>query len=281
MTRGGRCEPGSPGAITASARHSIAPESRAGRAQETGEHTTGETPMASQQRDEPTQRRANPLRAGGDTRRGGAGTRWPYVALTVAVAAAVAATAATIRARSAPALAGAVLNPPVAAYEFRLPDQDGRTVSLADLRGKIVALTFLYTHCPDVCPFIADEFHAVHAELGAVAGRTAFVAVSVDPAGDTLESVRKFLASHRVLGEMTYLRGTSAQLRPVWAHYYVGSDAEAVNPDAVSAAPHAGAAVDHTAIVYLIDQTGKIVLFLPGNLDPRDLAADIRALVGR
>jgi len=208
----------------------------------------------------------------------GAGPRWLSIALAVVVATAVAATAATIRAHVAPALAGALLNPPVMAYEFRLPDQDDRVVSLGDLRGKVVVLTFLYTHCPDVCPLIADAIHTVHGRLGSAASRVAFVAVSVDPAGDSREAVRRFLAVHHVQTDLTYLRGTFAQLRPVWAHYYVGSDAKAVNPEAVAAAMPTTSEVGHTAIVYVIDRTGKLVLFLPGNLDPDDLAADIRAL---
>jgi len=208
----------------------------------------------------------------------GARARWRSLALALVVAAAVAATAATIRAHEAPALAGALLNPPVNAYEFRLPDQDDRVVSLADLRGKVVVLTFLYTHCPDVCPLIADAMHTVHGRLGPAASRVAFVAVSVDPTGDSREAVRRFLAVHHVRNELTYLRGTFAQLRPVWAHYYVGSDAKAVNPEAVAAATPTTSEVGHTAIVYMIDRTGKLVLFLPGNLDPDDLTADIRAL---
>lgn len=210
-------------------------------------------------------------------------SRWLYVALAVVVAAAVAATAAAVRARFAPpALAGAVMNPPVTAYAFSLPDQDGRLVSLASLRGKVVVLTFLYTHCPDVCPLIADDFHTAFTELApGTAARTAFVAVSVDPSGDTPEAIRGFLAGHHVEGEMAYLRGSFAQLRPVWAHYYVGSDAKEVNPEAANAAAPTVAQVGHTAIVYLIDPAGKIKVFLPGNLDPKDLVADIQALAGR
>jgi protein SCO1 len=210
-------------------------------------------------------------------------SRWLYVALAVVVAAAVAATVAAVRARLAPpALAGAVMNPPVTAYEFSLHDQDGRLVSLAALRGKVVVLTFLYTHCPDVCPLIADAFHAAFTDLDpGTAARTAFVAVSVDPSGDTPEAVRGFLAGHHVQGEMTYLLGSFAQLRPVWAHYYVGSDAREVNPEASNAAAPTVAQVGHTAIIYLIDPVGKIKVFLPGNLDPKDLVADIRALAGR
>ena len=206
-------------------------------------------------------------------------SRWLYVALAVVVAAAVAATAATVRARLAPpALAGALLNPPIRAYDFRLTDENGRPVSLSDYRGKVVVLTFLYAHCPDVCPLIADALHRARKQLGPSAARAAFLAVSVDPNGDTLEAVQGFLAAHHVRGELTYLRGTFAELTPVWAHYYVGSDAKAVNPGASAGATPRPDEVGHSAIVYVIDPTGKLRLFLPGNLDPNDLVTDVRAL---
>ncbi len=177
-----------------------------------------------------------------------------------------------------PTLAGAVLQPPVLAYDFRLPDQDGRIVSLSGLRGKVVALTFLYANCPDVCPLIADMLHKAYQQLGDTTGHVAFVAVSVDPNGDTPAAVREFLAKHHVEGELTYLRGSFAQLRPVWAHYYVGSDAAEVTPEATAASKALPTQVGHTAIVYVIDPQGKITVFLPGNFDPRDLVTDLRIL---
>jgi protein SCO1/2 len=176
-------------------------------------------------------------------------------------------------------LTGAVLATPLPAFDFHLRDQDGRSVSLDDLRGRPVALTFLYTHCPDVCPFIAEVMHRAYERLGDDAGRVAFVAVSVDPAGDTRASIERFLAAHRAVGQIEYLTGPVADLRRVWAHYYVGSDAREVNPAAVSAAPAAVQSIDHTAIVYLVDARGRIRAFLPGNLDAADLVHDLRVLL--
>lgn len=176
-------------------------------------------------------------------------------------------------------LQGAVLTPPVTAYDFRLPDPDGRLVSLGSLRGKVVVLTFLYTHCPDVCPLIADTLHRAYGMLGPTARETAFVAVSVDPRGDTPDAIREFLHRHRLVGELIFLRGSLAQLRPVWAHYYVGTDAKEVTPQAVAVSRPAPDQVAHTAIVYVIDPQGKIRVFLPSNFDPKDLVTDVQALV--
>jgi len=151
-------------------------------------------------------------------------------------------------------------------------------VSLSSLRGKPVVLTFLYAHCPDVCPLIAETLHQTYQQLGSAAVQVSFVAVSVDPKGDTPDAVRTFLAVHHVRDELTYLTGTFAQLRPIWAHYYVGTDASEVNPAATAAAAPSAGQVGHTAIVYVIDAQGRIRTFLPGNFSPQDLATDLRIL---
>jgi len=225
--------------------------------------------------------------AGTSASDGGASTRarrpWPWILLAVVLAGAIAgaATWQRINAARPPALEGAVLAPPVSAFDFTLPDQDGHPVSLSSFRGKVVALTFLYTSCPDVCPLIADHLRTSYQEMGDAARHVAFVAVSVDPHGDTPAAIRQFLQRHRVQDELTYLRGTFAQLRPVWAHYFVGSDAKDVNPSAVAASTPTPGQVGHTAIVYVIDLQGKIRVFLPANFDPKDLVTDVRALVPR
>jgi protein SCO1/2 len=205
-------------------------------------------------------------------RRTGPRSWWIAAALLIILAAGA---GVWVRSRLAPPpLEGAVLTPPVRAYDFELPDPDGRMVSLASMRGKVVALTFLYAHCPDYCPLVADQINQVHAQLGPLAGRVAFVAVSVDPAGDTPDAVRQFLDAHQVTGVLTYVRGTSAQLRPVWAHYFVASDAK----EGASASDAAAHGISHTTIVYLIDPQGQVRVFLPANFDPKDLLTDVRIL---
>ena len=108
------------------------------------------------------------------------------------------------------------------APDFQLTDQNGKSVSLAGLRGKVVVLTFLYTHCPDVCPLIAEHLRATNEQLGDAANQVAFVAVSIDPANDTPAAIRTFDEAHRLRGSLIYLNGTPEQLEPVWKAYYIG-----------------------------------------------------------
>ena len=74
----------------------------------------------------------------------------------------------------------------------------GSELRLGSLRGRVVVLSFLHTHFPDTCPLTADRFREAQKMLGADATKVAFVAVSVDPVGDTAESVRAFTRDHRL-----------------------------------------------------------------------------------
>jgi hypothetical protein len=75
---------------------------------------------------------------------------------------------------------------------FALTSQDGTPVSLVDLRGKIVAVTFIYTSCTDTCPVLTALMAHVQDKLGRDFGeRIAFVSITVDPERDTTEVLKQ------------------------------------------------------------------------------------------
>lgn len=129
--------------------------------------------------------------------------------------------------------------------DFTLTDgRTGATVSLASLRGNVVALSFLYTKCPDTCPLTAEHFRSAQERLGGDADRVRFVAVSVDPAGDTPVSVKDFSASHRLDRNWHYLIGPDHVLKQVWSAYGIRQEAS-------------GGLVGHTDAIYVIDAKGN------------------------
>ena len=117
--------------------------------------------------------------------------------------------------------AGSAVTPPRAAQPIALHDAWGRPVSLAALRGRYVLVTFLYTHCPDVCPLIAQNLNATLVRLGQKRDRVRVLAVSVDPKGDTRAAVRRYIAERHLVTQFRYLLGTPAELRKVWAAWHV------------------------------------------------------------
>jgi protein SCO1/2 len=156
------------------------------------------------------------------------------------------------------------------APDFTLTDGvTGQTVTLSSLRGNVVALTFLYTHCPDACPLTAAKFRAAQQTLGADASRVRFVAVSVDPEGDTPAAIRDFSASHDLKDNWRYLTGPRAALEAVWALYGVGSFADPTPPF-----------VDHNDAIFVIDTRGRERELVHSDLVPKDFVADLRALLG-
>ena len=84
------------------------------------------------------------------------------------------------------------------APDFTLRTADGRTVRLADLRGKVVVLHFIYTSCPDVCPLHAEKLAAVQAMVNAtpMKDRVVFASVTTDPSRDTPDVLRNYGPAH-------------------------------------------------------------------------------------
>ena len=96
---------------------------------------------------------------------------------------------------------GVPLNPPTPAPSFLLHDQASQLVGPQQNHGHWTVVTFLYTHCPDVCPLIATQLGAAQRQNTDLR----VIAVSVDPKGDTHAAVKHFLAAHR-LGPQIPLR---------------------------------------------------------------------------
>ncbi len=155
------------------------------------------------------------------------------------------------------------------APDFTLTDGvSGQSLTLSSLRGNVVALAFLYTHCPDVCPLTASQFRAAQKKLGADAAKVRFVAVSVDPRGDTPEAVQAFSRSHDLSENWWYLIGERAQLAAVWQRYGVGA----------FDSPMAGE-VAHNDAIYLIDPQGRERVLVHSDTKLDDLVNDLRALM--
>ena len=106
------------------------------------------------------------------------------------------------------------------AHTIALRDQDGHLTTLAQARGKVVVLTFLYSTCRDLCPAQAADIIQAIGRIGPRAAQVVVYGVSVDPVGDTPQRARAFLKKYGVYGgPVHFLVGSRAQLAPVWRAY--------------------------------------------------------------
>jgi protein SCO1/2 len=163
-------------------------------------------------------------------------------------------------------LAADIVIPPksMPAPDFRLQDQDGKPVSVSALRGRVLAVTFLDSHCKQLCPLEGDQLGQVQRTLGSNFSLSLLV-VSVAPATDTPASERAFAAAHHWTGDWHWLTGSSDQLAQVWKAYSI----------AVQNAPDD---ILHSSVVYLIDRDGYERAGWAAGLEPNLLARDVRIL---
>lgn len=159
-----------------------------------------------------------------------------------------------------------------------LRDQDGKTVSLAALRGKTVITTFLYSTCQDACPVTAQQIRLALDALGPQAKAVPALAISVDPppaGGDTVLNAKRFLNKQSLTGRMDFLLGTRAQLQPVWSAFAI--QPQGVGKPPVGVDPQT---FEHSAKVIVIDRSGRWRLSYPvSELTPEDLEHDLRRLL--
>jgi protein SCO1/2 len=151
--------------------------------------------------------------------------------------------------------------------DFSLHDQHGRLIRLSAQRGKLVLVTFLYTHCTDICPLIADRLNAAVGQMYHQRSAVQVLAVSVDPAGDTRKAVRAYVREHHLSPEFHYLTGTQAQLAKVWQAYNVLVLNR--NPESVG----------HSGYIFLLDRTGKPRVFYGARATADQVAHDLRVLL--
>jgi protein SCO1 len=166
---------------------------------------------------------------------------------------------------------GVLLDDPQAAPDFTLTDQNGEPMSLSELDGQIVAIFFGYTGCPDVCPMTLGYMAQATEALADDADQVSYLLITVDPEQDDPERLGQYIS--RINAPLTALTGERAELEQVWDDYDIL--VERRDRDG------GGYLVDHSAQVWLIDQQGDLVMFMPMGADGDDLTAALQWLLDR
>ena len=168
----------------------------------------------------------------------------------------------------------ASLEPPLPkiapAPEFALTSQDGAPVTLADYRGKVVAVTFILTMCTTTCPILTPMMSFVQDQLGRDFGaKIFFVSITVDPERDTAEVLQQYaqLFGANFAG-WSFLTGTPEAIRDVAQRY------------GVYASKTANSDVEHTFLTSIVDPHGILrVQYLGVRFDPDEFRRDLLSLL--
>jgi protein SCO1/2 len=156
------------------------------------------------------------------------------------------------------------------ANTLSLPDPEGRVRTLAEFKGKVVVVFFGFTQCPDVCPTTLAELAAAKRELGADGARVQGIFVTVDPARDTPEVLRAYVAAFDP--SFVALRGSDEQTLATAKSFKVYyNKVEGRTPGSYT--------IDHTAGSYVFDAQGRVRLFTRHGTGQAALVSDLRRLL--
>ena len=170
---------------------------------------------------------------------------------------------------AAPALKAGTFEPPSTAPEFTLQGTDGQPLRLARFRGKLVALVFGFTHCPEVCPTTLATLAAARKALGPDSAALQVVYITVDPERDALPGMRDYLAAF----DKSFVGGTGTP--ETLAALFKAYGVTAVKVPTAGG----GYAMNHSSSIYLIDREGKLRAVMPYGHDAKDFVHDVRLLL--
>ena len=171
---------------------------------------------------------------------------------------------------SPPAFRGIDITGANYASALSLPDPEGRVRTLAEFKGKVVVVFFGFTQCPDVCPTTLGELAAAKRELGADGARVQGIFVTVDPARDTPEVLRAYVAAFDP--SFVALRGSDEQTLATAKSFKVYyNKVEGRTPESYT--------IDHTAGSYVFDAQGRVRLFTRHGTGQAALVSDLRRLL--
>jgi len=175
-----------------------------------------------------------------------------------------------LTAQAVPALKAGVFEPPRQAPEFALRGSDGAELTLARYRGKVVLMSFGFTHCAAVCPTTLATLAQARQALGPQASAVQVVFVTVDPERDDPLKLKTYLAAF----DPSFVGGAGQPelLAAMRKNYGIVANKVPMT---------GGYAVDHTSSIFLIDRDGKLRAMMPYGRDAKDYVHDIKLLLAQ
>ena len=151
-----------------------------------------------------------------------------------------------------------------------LTDHNGKRRSMSDFKGKVVATFFGYTHCPDVCPTTMVDLKQAMQLLGDKSDQVQVLFVTLDPQRDTQAVLSKFVPSFdkRFIGLWGSLQET-AETMAMYKIFYAK----------VKGKTETDYTIDHSAGMYIFDQSGNVRLYVSYGTKAADIASDIKKLL--
>ncbi len=162
-----------------------------------------------------------------------------------------------------------------------LVTDEGKPFSLKELRGKVIIMTYGYTHCPHVCPTITAFLKQVESKLKrkGLEGKFKIVFITVDPEMDTVERLEEY-KREKGFNDWVFLTGDKKALKKVWRDYDVFVQDKGFMEMKHGKMVMKHRMINHTAKATVIDKKGYIVEeFKTMYLPVKDIVEDVERLI--
>ena len=155
------------------------------------------------------------------------------------------------------------------APDFTLTTQEGKRLSLRDLRGRVTVVTFIFTTCSDTCPILTAKLVGIQRKLAPKQPKLTFAAITVDPLNDTPAVLKKYGEAHSAdPAYFVFLTGPYQEIEDVTRRY------------AIYWKKNAAGGVEHTFLTSIIDAGGTLrVQYLGSRFDPQEFMSDLQSLL--
>jgi protein SCO1/2 len=159
---------------------------------------------------------------------------------------------------------------------YRLLDTDSTAVNFPrDYNGQMAVISFIFTHCPDVCPIITANMKNIQRELQDTSG-VQFIEISFDPARDTPSVLKDYKNLYQLNDQFTMLTGDTTTVNSLLEKLEI----IAVKTEPDSSAKNTGDYnMRHSNTIYLMDTYGQIRAEYPASrVPPEHVVEDINYL---
>ena len=151
---------------------------------------------------------------------------------------------------------------------FELTSHKGEKKTTKDFKGKVVAIFFGFTNCPDICPTTMIELKNIKSQLGKNSNQLEVLFISLDPERDTQEVLRKYMPSFN--SSFIGLTGTIENIKKITQQFKVYRK-KVKQGDSYT--------IDHSSGIYLLDKNGKIRVRHPYGSKIKLIVEDIKKLI--
>jgi protein SCO1/2 len=159
---------------------------------------------------------------------------------------------------------------------FNLTNTDSAQVAFPDnYKGEISVISFIYTHCPDVCPIITANMRNIQSELQDT-NNVEFIEITFDPQRDTPSVLKKYKETYRLNDQFQLLTADTSTINSLLDKMNILAQKTQIDSLKQNSSNYF---MRHSNTIYLMDKQGRIrAEYMASRVPPEHVVEDLQKL---